>query len=48
MNEFRHIMVIELKFLQAEKMFNIFRSPVMRVIHPHYVETFPDEPVTQM
>jgi len=29
-------------------MFNIFEVTGDEVIHPHYVETFPDEPVTQM
>ena len=46
--ELAYLVMIELKFLQPEKVFNIFQITCDQVIHTNDMEPFLDEPVTKM
>jgi hypothetical protein len=41
-------MVIKLKFLQLEQVFNIPQVPGDEIIHPYHIISFFDKPVAQM
>ena len=48
MNEAGYIVVIKFKFLQLEKMFNIFKVTCDQVVHPYHRITFFDKTVAKM
>ncbi len=48
MNEFCYIVMIKLKLLQLEKLFNIFQITCYQVIHTDNMITFVDETIAEM